>query len=341
VSLTHNERTELTASYLNTMAGTVFAAGVVAPLAAVTFGYTGPAAPVSTLTFAIGVSIFFLVSIGLHAAGRYILKGRRARDGVGRRDLGASLRRLKQARGAVRRIATSPVAAQRNRDRSWPLAQAVFVNGSLMPHVVLLGDSIFDNKAYVGGGPDVIAQVREDLPEGWTATLVAVDGATTASIRGQLSRVPEDATHLVISIGGNDALGHSGVLSRPARSVAEVLDALREVSRAFERDYRTAIDLVLARGLPTALCTIYNPAYPDPIRQRVSVAALTFMNDPIVRVAAEKALPLIDLRLICTEPADYANPIEPSSRGGEKIAAVITGLVLNHDFASRRALLVR
>ena len=34
-------------------------------------------------------------------------------------------------------------------------------------------------------------------------------------------------------------------------------------------------------------------------------------------------LDLIDLRLVCNEPQDYANPIEPSSRGGAKIANVI------------------
>lgn len=33
-----------------------------------------------------------------------------------------------------------------------------------MSHVVLLGDSIFDNAAYVAGGPDVIHQLRERLP---------------------------------------------------------------------------------------------------------------------------------------------------------------------------------
>ena len=210
-----------------------------------------------------------------------------------------------------------------------------------MPHVVLLGDSIFDNKAYVGSGPDVIAQVRDDLPEGWKATLCAVDGATTAGVPRQLARVPADATHLVLSVGGNDALGYSGILGRPARSVAEVLEALGEVSRSFEREYRAMLEGVLARGLPTAICTIYNPSYPEPVRQRITVAALSFMNDPIVRIAAERGLPLIDLRLICTDPADYANPIEPSSRGGEKIAAAISGLVLNHDFRSGRALLVK
>jgi hypothetical protein len=42
-------------------------------------------------------------------------------------------------------------------------------------------------------------------------------------------------------------------------------------------------------------------------------------------VAFDSRLPVIDLRLVCTEPADYANPIEPSSRGGEKIARAIIG----------------
>ena len=46
-------------------------------------------------------------------------------------------------------------------------------------------------------------------------------------------------------------------------------------------------------------------------------------NDVILRVAFESKLQVIDLRLVCTEPGDYANPIEPSSRGGEKIARAI------------------
>jgi hypothetical protein len=35
-----------------------------------------------------------------------------------------------------------------------------------MSHIVLLGDSIFDNKVYVGSGPDVVHQLREQLPHG-------------------------------------------------------------------------------------------------------------------------------------------------------------------------------
>jgi hypothetical protein len=46
-------------------------------------------------------------------------------------------------------------------------------------HLVLLGDSIFDNQRYTEGGPSVIDQVKKIVPPDWKASLVAVDGATT------------------------------------------------------------------------------------------------------------------------------------------------------------------
>ena len=45
-----------------------------------------------------------------------------------------------------------------------------------MAHIVLLGDSIFDNARYTLGEPDVISQGRQLLPASWRATLLAVDG---------------------------------------------------------------------------------------------------------------------------------------------------------------------
>ena len=46
----------------------------------------------------------------------------------------------------------------------------------------------------------------------------------------------------------------------------------------------------------------------------------------ILRVAISHRLPVIDLRAICASPEDYANPIEPSSAGGAKIARAIAAL---------------
>jgi hypothetical protein len=75
MSLVRNEQAKLTANYLNAAAGSFFAAGVVAPLAAAVFGLTGAGSPVGTLTLAMGAMIFFVVSVALHFAARYVLRG--------------------------------------------------------------------------------------------------------------------------------------------------------------------------------------------------------------------------------------------------------------------------
>jgi hypothetical protein len=204
-----------------------------------------------------------------------------------------------------------------------------------MKHIVLLGDSIFDNGAYVMGGPDVVTHLRERVPAGWQATLLAVDGAVISGIARQLERLPAGASHLVVSIGGNDALGQSHVLEEGARSMAEAIGRLAAIRERFWRDYRAMLEGVLGRGLPTAICTIYDGRLPPP-RDRLAVTALTALNDCITREAFARTLPLLDLRLICDEDADYANPIEPSVSGGRKIASAIAAMIAEHTFTGRR-----
>ncbi|RKK05250.1 SGNH/GDSL hydrolase family protein [Pseudoroseomonas wenyumeiae] len=194
-------------------------------------------------------------------------------------------------------------------------------------HVVLLGDSILDNGAYVAGGPDVIAQLRPLLPQGWQAGLAARDGAVVSGVARQLEQAPGAATHLVVSAGGNDALRQEGLLAQPARSVAEAVQRLAEMQQAFRQDYRMMLQAVSARRLPVALCTIYDPRFPDQQQRNLAVTGLALFNDVIIREAFRLGLPLIDLRLICDQDGDFANPIEPSVQGGRKIAAAIARFV--------------
>jgi hypothetical protein len=205
-----------------------------------------------------------------------------------------------------------------------------------MSHVVLLGDSIFDNAAYVRGGPDVIRQLRDALPAGWRATLAAVDGAVTGAVAHQMKGLPPDASHLVVSVGGNDALRHLGIFEDASRTIADAVTRLGAIGDGFARDYAAMLDAVRARALPTAMCTIYEPRFPDPRMQRLAVTGLCLFNDAITRQAFARGLPLIDLRLVCNEDGDYANPIEPSSQGGEKIARAIARLLAEHDFSQGR-----
>ena len=191
-----------------------------------------------------------------------------------------------------------------------------------MGHIVLLGDSIFDNAAYVRGGPDVVRQLQQKIPADWRASLLAVDGAVTRAVLSQLGRLPKDATHLVVSAGGNDALGASYLLGQSVGSVGEAVSLLEAAQSRFARDYDEMADAMLSRGLPTAFCTIYDtpPSSPD---QRIIRTALAVFNDVITRAAFSRGADLIDLRLLCSEDSDYANPIEPSVEGGEKISGAI------------------
>lgn len=193
----------------------------------------------------------------------------------------------------------------------------------LMAHLVLLGDSIFDNGAYTGGGPAVIGQVRKRIPVGWRATLCAVDGASIMDVGAQLPRVPRDAERLALSIGGNDVLRHAELLDRAVTTGAQAVDLIGEAARGFEAAYHDMLHPCLQIDRRMVICTIYSGNFPDPVYQRVVNVALAPFNDAIIRLGLEHGLTIVELRSVCNEPADYANPIEPSSVGGAKIAKAI------------------
>ena len=212
---------------------------------------------------------------------------------------------------------------------------------SAMNHVVLLGDSIFDNAAYVYGSPDVITHFNSILPQDWKVTLLAVDGSISTNVIGQIRRIPESATHLVVSAGGNDGLSKADILQRPATSVASAVEQLATIRTEFQDKYRRMLNSLLALKKSLAVCTVYDPNFPDPLMQRLTTTALNIFNDCILREAFTNGLPVIDLRLICTEPEDYANEIEPGVAGGRKIAEAILRLVRHHDFSVRNTVIYK
>jgi hypothetical protein len=111
-------------------------------------------------------------------------------------------------------------------------------------HVDLLGDSVFDNGAYVERDrPDVAGQVWSQFPGCPEVTLLATDGHYISDVPRQMERLPGSATQLFLSVGGNDGLryldyanpiepaAHGG--KKIARAIAEVLSSHDfETSRA-------------------------------------------------------------------------------------------------------------
>ena len=94
----------------------------------------------------------------------------------------------------------------------------------------------------------------------------------------------------------------------------------------FHRTYRSLLQQVATPRKPLAACTIYDavPGLTEELR-----TALSIFNDIITREALFVGAQIIDLRQICTTDDDYStvSPIEPSERGGLKIAQAISSWV--------------
>lgn len=209
-----------------------------------------------------------------------------------------------------------------------------------MPHLVLLGDSVFDNGAYIENGPTLTTQVTRhlttDWTTDWTVTCLALDGSATSEIGAQLQKIPDDATHLALSVGGNDALREAAELIHSApKTATEFKQRYTDIKANFQRRYSKMLGEVLALNKATMACTIYDRTpFQDPTMVQLAFTALPLFNDCITREVIWAGLPMIDLRLTCNDPQDYSDvsPVEPSVQGGEKIARAIDSVLLKHNF---------
>ena len=218
-----------------------------------------------------------------------------------------------------------------------------------MKHIVLLGDSIFDNSSYVNPGElDVPNQLRSLVDNDCKVTNLAVDGDYTNGITNQLKNLPADATHLFVSVGGNDGLKHFGIFKQPVETIGEALQKMYVIGESFKSKYSSMVDQVLTYKIPTIFCSIYYPRFNVRSLSRVLhylstksngmdtqqtvMAAETIFNDIITYEVFKRKLSLIDLRVLCNDDQDFANPIEPSCTGGMKIAKTIHKIAIKHNF---------
>jgi hypothetical protein len=193
----------------------------------------------------------------------------------------------------------------------------------MQPHIVLAGDSIFDNAAYVIQKQAVIDLLSARVGGHSKATLLAVDGSVTSEVLEQFEQLPPDTTHLIISSGGNDALAAAHLLNQPVVSVAGAMTLFAKVVDKFQTEYRAMLEEAISRVDIVVVCTIYDsiPGY-----DKEAMTALKLFNEVILREAFAHNVSVIDLRLICDEATDYSSisPIEPSESGGNKIASMLS-----------------
>ena len=196
-------------------------------------------------------------------------------------------------------------------------------------HLTLLGDSIIDNNPYVHRtGLPVEKHLKKMLPD-WSIEKRATDGSVIEDVINlQLGNLKKDSP-VALSAGGNNLLKSFGIVQDDAKmTFNQIMKTLKPVIEKFENNYENLLNKIHS----PALCfTIYNPAFHhydetefmSPYQEACEVTVNIF-NDIIQRLILKKGFEVLELRALFTEKNDYANSIEPSHQGGEKIAKFIT-----------------
>ena len=226
--------------------------------------------------------------------------------------------------------------------------------------MLLLGDSIIDNRSYVLEGElEVTAHLKKlylyepDV----SITNNAVDGDTMYDLKNNHLDTPdiEEASHIIVSIGGNDLLHNisflqrtselSKIMGKDARidkwGVKELNPSRNkvfeetyfEIIKPFTKQYETIVANLSSHRANLLLCTVYEGDLVDSDEfsdvNNSSKTMVSLFNDIVYKTANKYSAAVLELREIFVSPEDYANPIEPSHIGGGKLAKAIQKWVNN------------
>jgi len=220
--------------------------------------------------------------------------------------------------------------------------------------IILLGDSIIDNRSYVLDGELDVTNHLKKLYAGQPDVFItnnAVDGDTMYDLeRNYLDEEElQNASHTIVSIGGNDLLHNisflqttselSEVMGKDARIGkwgARELNPTRnkvfeetyfEIIKPFTKQYGTIVANLSNHRAKLLLCTVYEGDLVDSDEfsdvNNSSKTMVSVFNDIVYRTANKYDADVLELREIFVSSEDYANPIEPSHIGGGKLAKAI------------------
>ena len=192
--------------------------------------------------------------------------------------------------------------------------------------LVLLGDSIIDNKTYVLDGEFSVLEHIQSKTE-TPVTQLALDGATTDDvISNQINVIPFGTSHIVLSVGGNDLLNEIGFLMEDFKYTPnQVLERCQSLIAPIRQKYESIVSqLQTTSRANLLLCTVYEGNLDGSVMYDdiaiSSRAMLSLFNDSVYKTHNLFGTDVLELRHIFTDKEDYANPIEPSHQGGEKLA---------------------
>jgi hypothetical protein len=181
-------------------------------------------------------------------------------------------------------------------------------------NIVLIGDSMLNNSAYVLSGQSIPDLISKDLEKitGTTLYNFAKDGATINDCYSQLDKISTDLnnsnTSIFISVGGNNILN--------SRTKMDFI----AITNLFDQ-YIQLIKSIKTR-VPNAELTVLNLYFPVRSHYKSYYSAIEQWNK-LLEDNTFQGYKLIQTNKLLVTPDDFTYDIEPSFKGGKIIVKAI------------------
>ena len=180
-----------------------------------------------------------------------------------------------------------------------------FVNKN--KNIVLIGDSMLNNSAYVYQNESVPDLLSKELV-GNTVYNFAKDGATINDCYAQLDKISINLnntnTYLVVSCGGNNILNKKTDINNLFNEYSELLKSIKS-------------------KVPNASLYVLNLYTPTNSHYVSYHSSIDQWNQLLTDNAPSLKYTIIDTASLLTSEEDFAYNIEPSAKGGPKIVNAI------------------
>lgn len=203
--------------------------------------------------------------------------------------------------------------------------------------VVCLGDSIFQNKDYVGINDSVQDNLTNMLSKtNSTGLVLAEDNAQMGSVDSQVKTLEDmkdwggSNDYIFLSIGGNDILNHYQPIT--GHNDLKAFTLVKHKREEANQLFRKYINLVknIHKKFPSAkiiLSTIY---YPQDEGYQKYHNVIKYWNQSVIdysKLHPKQVSGVLRTDKLVKEPEDFTHFIEPSASGSKKIADGIKKII--------------
>ena len=194
----------------------------------------------------------------------------------------------------------------------------VMKEGFSKTYIILMGDSILNNEAYVDETNTIENQLKQNTSD--SILSLAKDHATVYDTFSQLDQIPSyfnvASTNIILSVGGNNLL--TTYLYREENVNIDLI---------FE-DYEKLI-MAIKKSMNKATLYVLDIYYPTSHGCKKYHSLIHSWNQELDRVAERHTIQVIKISERVTDQQDFINDIEPSPQGAKRITNMILDSINN------------